>query len=73
MLVALGDAAIGVTQVVPTGDEDGMYHLTVNTSSIRATGVLAGIGCVVMRDQDGAYSYSDRVRREDGSPLSDYL
>jgi hypothetical protein len=73
MLVALGDAGIGVSQVVPTNDDYGMYCITVNASSALASKVLVEIGCVVNCIQSGAYSYSDQTRQEQGSsPYGDY-
>lgn len=47
ILVALGDAGIGVTQVEPRADDGGIYRLTVTTNPELAARILEGIGCVV--------------------------
>jgi len=74
MLVALGDAGIGVGQVAPTNDDYGMYCITVNAISALASKVLMEIGCVVNCIQSGAQSYSDQTGPEQGgSPYNDYL
>lgn len=47
MLVALGDAGIGVSQVAPDADETGHYFLTVDRDPQLAVRILEGIGCDV--------------------------
>lgn len=44
MLVALGEARIGVTNAVAAVDESGAYELTLDSAE-EAIDVLAGIGC----------------------------
>jgi hypothetical protein len=74
MLVALGDAGIGVTQVVPTNDDTGMYRMTVNVSSTLAAKVLIGIGCVVNSIQSSMHTYGDQVGQDqEVLPYNDYV
>ena len=48
MIVALGDARVGVTHAEPAIDDSGGYVLTVDHPR-DAIDVLAGLGCVVQR------------------------
>jgi len=48
MLVALGDAGMGVSQARPRADDGGMYILTVAGDPGRAKEVLESIGCLVV-------------------------
>ena len=45
MLVALGDAGIGVSHIEPRVDSSGLYRLTVDDIPDLAMRILEGIGC----------------------------
>ena len=47
MLVALGDAGIGVSRVELQRDDEGLFRLTVEESPELALRILEGIGCQV--------------------------
>jgi len=47
MLVALEDAGLGVSQIVPRNGEPGMYRLRAKGSPEIAVRILEGIGCRV--------------------------
>ena len=47
MLVALGDAGLGVSRIEPRIGEAGAYRLTVQGRAEIAVTILEGIGCTV--------------------------
>lgn len=51
MLVALGDAGIGICHVEPRIDDSGVFRLTINDSPDLAVRILEGIGCRVLIDE----------------------
>ena len=64
MLIALGDAGIGVSQAEPEADDSGMYRLTVSDDPERALDILESIGCLAIRSIN--YSIARQVTQ--GSP-----
>ena len=61
MLVALGDARIGVTKVEVPIDETGRYVLTVSETPELAARILEGIGCQVDRTESAVVRHPDHA------------
>jgi hypothetical protein len=51
MLVALGDANVEVIAIAPSGDDTGVYQLTLGEGSQGAAELLAGMGCSILWSQ----------------------